>query len=188
MDHPTGVNANCGSGPDGAITQEGALFEDMNGTEIYFMDMEFTQVLSIRAGNTTCHPYFFDARNGEISQGFYSGLIGDGQLNSTGSGSDSVLIQGGSAINDEFDKGIFFFPYLQNPVANAYGIRIEMPGNYANGTGGRFDQNLFISLHLERLAGQSASGIAIGCTQSGSANGAGCGGATLVIPQMGNWT
>src|SRR5205823_1889890 len=91
-------------------------------------------------------------------------------------------------INDEFDKGIFFFPYLQNPVANAYGIRIEMPGNYANGTGGRFDQNLFISLHLERLAGQSASGIAIGCTQSGSANGAGCGGTTLVIPQMGNWT
>ena len=185
LDHPTVANANCGSGPDGAITQEGALSGDTNGTESYFMDMEFPQALIV-SGNTTCHPYFFDARNGEISQGFYDNLISAGQLNSTGSGSDSMLVQGGSAANDTFDKGIFFFPYFQNPVANAYGIRIEMPGNHVGATGGRFDQNFFIGPHLERI-GQSASGTAIGCTQSGSANGTGCGGTILVIPQIGNW-
>lgn len=189
IDHPVIVNGNCGGGPDGMVTQEGALSGDTNGTESYFLDLEFPSVTNITTGNSNCHAYFFDARNGEVSQSVYDSLQANGVLGTpAGSGGDSLLVQTGSNLNDSFDKGLFLFPYLDNPSSGVYGIRIEAVGNHQAGTGGRFDQNTFIMPHLERLSPQSASGTAVGCTQSGTANGTGCGNTTIITPVIGNWT
>jgi hypothetical protein len=186
IDRPVIANAACGSGPDGAITVEADLTGDTTGAASYFIDLEFPEVY-IAAGNATCHPYFFDARNGEISQGTYRGLTALPVDQNSFYGSDGILIQAGtSSAIQSFDKGDFIFPYLDNQSGGAYGIRLECPGNFDAGTNGRCFQITFNMPHLERLTG-SPSGTGIGCTKSGVANGAGCGGITLINPVMGNY-
>jgi len=186
IERPVIANAACGSGPDGAITIEADLTDDTTGAASYFTDLEFPEVY-IAAGNVTCHPYFFDARNGEISQGTYRGLTALPVDQNSFYGSDGILIQAGtSSAIQSFDKGDFIFPYLDNQSGAAYGIRLECPGSFDAGTNGRCFQITFNMPHLEHLTG-SPRGTGIGCTRSGVANGAGCGGITLINPVVGNY-
>ena len=181
-------NANCGSGPDGAVTQEAVAKGNFTPTESYFMQMNHVMA-NIAAGNTTCHPFYFDASGGEIAYGEYTNLFAEGMQTADGSGSDSIYVNTGmSAIEQSFDQSVFTNLKIQDPAANAYGVKLQARGNFAVRSSGRIYALTFIDPQIERIFSRSGTGIGIGCVNDdANPDGTGCGAINIVTLSPGGW-
>jgi hypothetical protein len=181
-------DANCGNGPDGAVTQEAVANGNLALTESYFMHMNHVMA-SIAAGNTTCHPSFFDASGGEVAYGEYTNLFAEGVQAAAGSGSDSVYVNtGASAPNQSFDQSVFTNLKTQDPIANAYGVKLQARGNFASGNNGRIYSLTFIDPQIERIFSSPGTGTGIGCVNDdANPDGTGCGAINIVTLSPGGW-
>lgn len=186
LDHIVVYNQTCS---DGGIYQEAD--EASDGTLFaasYFADWHDI-VSQVASGNTTCHPFYFDSTNGEIAYGTYVGLFAEGFAAAAGSGSDSFYITTGSSnVNQSFDQDVFVNLKAQDPVASAYGVKLQCRGNFVSGTGGRCFDLTFTDPQPERIFSTGGSGVGIGCVNNGgSADGTGCGSIIITTDSAGGW-
>jgi hypothetical protein len=145
---------------------------------------------SIAAGNTRCHPFYFDASGGEIAYGEYTNLFAEGVQAVAGSGSDSVYVNTGtSAPNQSFDQSVFINLKTQDPSVGASGVKLQARGNFAAGTKGRIYSLTFLDPQIERIFSRAGTGIGIGCVNdAGDRDGSGCGAINTVTLSPGGWS
>jgi hypothetical protein len=174
---------------DGGLYIEGGLVTDGGldpGSYQYKLDHIYMQPLN---NNTTTHPFFFDASNGEIAYITATFLRGDGPCcTGTFGGSDSYYVLTGSAAGDSFDQNNFNDMHGGNNATGAYGFKFVAQGNYNAGTGGRVYNIVLNNAQFERIS-LAASGTGIGCVDlTNTPNGTGCGAITAINLDTNNWT
>jgi hypothetical protein len=192
-------NANCGSGPDGAITIESDIISPNQGSTTY-QGMLYFPVVSIQQDNTTCHALFIDSRYGENSKWRFVGLESSGfwnlscKPNCAGSGAEPIFVMAGNSSiypNSQFDSFTFSEFDVQDMynqgTYGTYGLRFECPGTLGTTTYGLCGSGVVELAHVERID-QGPGNIGIGCTSGGAPSGGGCIGITLISPSVNNFT
>ena len=172
---------------------------DLSGTtvqaETYFMRMRSVQALldnsTTAQANTTCHPFYFDATQGEIAYGVFENLYAHGSAATSGGGSDGIFIDTGSTSRHQsFDQNVFINPKTSDPTTNAGGIKFRAKGHFLSPapTDGRVFSVTLIDPQPERIFSAPGTGTGIGCVSASNVpDGTGCGFIHVIGSTPGGW-
>jgi len=177
------LNGDAGLYIQGDLASDGTL-----GAASYQYKLDHVFMEPVQ-NNTTTHPFYFDASNGEVSYIVATFLRGDGPCcNGVFGGRDAFYVTTGTNVIDSFDQNSFDNIHGGNGTAGAYGFKIVTQGNFQAGTGGRVFNIFLNNAQFERI-NLPTSGTGIGCVDgTNTPNGAGCAAITANLLTAGNFT